>query len=346
MKKPATFVLYPVLCLPLIGCTPASVDEPLGNVPDFTLTERSGRTIHRQDLQGKVWVAAFIFTRCAGPCTQISGVMARLQRDLEHEKNVVLVSFSVDPEYDRPEVLQKYAAKYGADSERWLFLTEPSSNASSSASGASGIYALLRDGFHVGAGPNQGADRKPGNEVWHDTHLVVVDGQGRIREYIAGTEPQAAEQVEAAVRKLPVRSILPEVNAFLNGTSAVLLVFGYACIKRRQVLLHKVSMLAALATSAAFLACYLIYHYLAGEKTSQFSRDPAWIWWAYILILVSHSILAAAVAPLAIYTAYQGLRDRLPQHVRLARWTLPIWLYVSITGVVVYWMLYRLYPSP
>jgi putative membrane protein len=138
---------------------------------------------------------------------------------------------------------------------------------------------------------------------------------------------------------------LPAVNAVLNGTSAVLLALGYVAIRQQRIRLHKTCMLTALAVSAAFLASYLYYHYVAGEKTSKFPRDT-WVWWLYIAILVSHSLLAAVVAPLALYTAYLGLRDRIKRHVRVARWTLPLWMYVSVTGVVVYWMLYHLYPSP
>ena len=138
---------------------------------------------------------------------------------------------------------------------------------------------------------------------------------------------------------------LPLVNAVLNGTSGLLLTAGYVSIRRRWVVLHKICMLTALVVSTAFLASYLYYHYVFGEKTSKFPRGT-WLTWVYFAILISHSVLAAVVAPLALFTAYQGVRNRLARHVKVARWTLPIWLYVSITGVVVYWMLYHLYPSP
>jgi uncharacterized membrane protein YozB (DUF420 family) len=137
---------------------------------------------------------------------------------------------------------------------------------------------------------------------------------------------------------------LPTVNATLNGTSAVLLVLGYAAIRRRAVAFHKTCMLSALTVSLVFLASYLYYHFAVkhGEPT----RFPGtgWIRPTYFSILISHTLLAIIVAPLALITVYLGLRDRLPRHSRLARWTLPLWLYVCITGVVVYWMLYRLYP--
>jgi uncharacterized membrane protein YozB (DUF420 family) len=136
----------------------------------------------------------------------------------------------------------------------------------------------------------------------------------------------------------------PTVNAVLNGTSGVLLTLGYVAIRWRRVTMHKVCMLAALAVSVLFLASYLHYHFVAGRQPTRFTAEaPDWVRGIYFAVLVSHTGLAAVVAPLALITAYQGLRDRLARHVRIARWTLPIWLYVSVTGVVVYWMLYRLY---
>jgi uncharacterized membrane protein YozB (DUF420 family) len=139
---------------------------------------------------------------------------------------------------------------------------------------------------------------------------------------------------------------LPSLNAALNGTSAVLLVAGYAAIRRRAIAIHKACMLGALAVSIVFLACYLYYHLVVrkGEPT-RFTAE-GWVRPLYFTLLASHTVLAALVAPLALVTAYQGLRLRYKRHVKIARWTLPIWLYVSVTGVVVYWMLYHLYPSP
>lgn len=137
---------------------------------------------------------------------------------------------------------------------------------------------------------------------------------------------------------------LPAVNAVLNSTSAVLLVLGYVAVKARRITLHKICMLTALTVSAVFLASYLYYHFVVkGGKPTEFTAG-GWPRIAYFTILISHTLLAMAAAPLALYTTYLGLRGRLARHVRIARWTLPIWLYVSITGVVVYWMLYQAYP--
>lgn len=136
----------------------------------------------------------------------------------------------------------------------------------------------------------------------------------------------------------------PTLNACLNGSAGILLLAGYLAIRRRQIGLHKACMLAALTVSAIFLGCYLYYHIvIRGGEPTRFEGPPL-ARTIYLAILLSHTILAIAVAPLALTVAYFGLRDRLDRHVRLARWTLPIWLYVSATGVIVYWILYHLYP--
>jgi putative membrane protein len=144
---------------------------------------------------------------------------------------------------------------------------------------------------------------------------------------------------------------LPAVNAVLNATSALLLVSGYAAIRRRRVTLHQTCMVAALVVSALFLASYLFYHLAVrhGAPTrfaDRWPQAPDWVRYLYYAVLTSHTLLAVPTAPLAVITAYLGWRARFARHVWLARWTLPVWLYVSVTGVVVYWMLYRLYPSP
>jgi uncharacterized membrane protein YozB (DUF420 family) len=141
---------------------------------------------------------------------------------------------------------------------------------------------------------------------------------------------------------------LPAVNAGLNTLSAFLVVLGYLAIrpaKDRHIAFHKTCMLSAVLFSALFLASYLYYHFVV--KSGQPTRFTAGGMAAYIYyaILLSHTLLAVAAAPLVLVTAYLGLTDRLARHVRLARWTLPIWLYVSTTGVIVYLMLYHLYPS-
>ncbi len=139
---------------------------------------------------------------------------------------------------------------------------------------------------------------------------------------------------------------LATVNALLNGLATVLLVVGFVLIKCRREDAHRRVMLAAFGVSVVFLICYLAYHvWPVGAKATPFSGSGA-VKTAYYAVLVSHIILAAAVPVLAIRTIYLGLRDRRAAHRRWARWTFPIWLYVSVTGVAIYLMLYHLYPAP
>ncbi len=132
---------------------------------------------------------------------------------------------------------------------------------------------------------------------------------------------------------------LPAVNAFLNGTSFVFLVTGYFLIRSGRREAHRKAMLGAFTASVLFLACYLFYHFQVGSV--RFERTGL-IRSVYLTILLTHTVLAAAVPALAIVTLRRGLGGELEKHRRLARWTFPIWAYVSVTGVVVYWMLYRL----
>ncbi len=135
-------------------------------------------------------------------------------------------------------------------------------------------------------------------------------------------------------------TILPTVNATLNGISGVFLLVGYVLIRRRQITAHRNAMLGAFASSTLFLISYLLYHWHAGSRP--FTGQGA-IRYVYFAILISHVILAAAILPMAISTLSRGLRGRYADHKRIAKWTFPIWMYVSVTGVIVYWMLYRMY---
>lgn len=130
----------------------------------------------------------------------------------------------------------------------------------------------------------------------------------------------------------------PAINASLNATTAAFLLAGYAAIRSRRTALHRTCMIGAFTTAVVFLISYLYYHAHAGSTPFQ-GQGP--IRTVYFAILLSHTVLAAAIVPLAIVTLRRGLKNRHPAHEKLARWTLPIWLYVSVTGVAVYWMLYR-----
>jgi len=135
-------------------------------------------------------------------------------------------------------------------------------------------------------------------------------------------------------------SIFPALNATLNGASAVLITAGRALIGRGKVRLHRACMIAAVITSSIFLVCYLYYHAHVG---SVHFPGQGWVRSLYFGILVSHTVLAAAVVPLVLLSLNYGLRARFDRHRRISRWTFPVWLYVSVTGVVVYVMLYRIY---
>jgi putative membrane protein len=132
---------------------------------------------------------------------------------------------------------------------------------------------------------------------------------------------------------------LPALNAALNATSAALLTVGWVAIRRRRIGLHRACMLAACGVSAAFLVSYVCYHYVAGSRPF---LGQGWLRAVYFPILISHIVLAATMVPFVLTTVYRALSGDFVRHVRIARLTLPVWLYVSVTGVVVYLLLYHL----
>ena len=141
---------------------------------------------------------------------------------------------------------------------------------------------------------------------------------------------------------------LPAVNATLNGLSAVLLAIGFYHIRRKNVPAHRRCMLAAFASSILFLICYITYHsylaYVLHRGPTRFT-DPAWFRPIYLTILGTHTILAMAIVPLALITLSRALHQRFDRHRRIARWTWPIWMYVSVTGVLIYYLLYCQFPQ-
>jgi cytochrome oxidase Cu insertion factor (SCO1/SenC/PrrC family) len=175
-------VCIAALCAGCLSSVPELPD--LGSVGDFQLTERSGRTVTQADLQGKVWVASFIFTRCTGPCPQVTGTMARLQSQLPARDDVRLVTITVDPDRDNLEDLRAYADHFGADKDRWLFLTGTKDV----------IDPLCIHGFGVGVDRSTRKDVPPGQEVTHSTKLVLVDRHGHKRGYLDGRQVDDAGQ--------------------------------------------------------------------------------------------------------------------------------------------------------
>jgi len=138
----------------------------------------------------------------------------------------------------------------------------------------------------------------------------------------------------------PQYAVFPGLDASLNGTSAVLLLIGRGLIKRGHMIAHRAVMIAALISSSLFLASYLYYHWHVGSVHFQ---GQGWVRPLYFTILISHTLLAAVIVPMIILTLSRALRERYDRHRAIARWTYPLWLYVSVTGVVVYLMLYRLF---
>jgi putative membrane protein len=137
-------------------------------------------------------------------------------------------------------------------------------------------------------------------------------------------------------------SDLPLLNACLNGASAVLLSIGYAQIRKQRIIAHRNCMISAFITSTLFLISYLYYH--AHVKTTHFV-DPPWFRPIYLTLLLTHTILAAVIVPMVLITLSRALKQRFDRHKAIARWTWPIWMYVSITGVVIYLILYQIFPQ-
>ena len=187
----------------VVGCDPTSTTPvrptftPIP-LPDFTLTERSGKEVSKADLKGKVWVAAFVFTRCSGPCPRVSATMAKLQSQLAEVPDARLVTFTVDPAHDTPEVLSRYAENFQADPERWLFLTGDESK----------IHEIVKDGFAIDRRVNPEA--VAGESVEHGTWLVLVDRDGDIVAHydgIPGKDGEAAFEEQIAELVVHVKEL-------------------------------------------------------------------------------------------------------------------------------------------
>lgn len=137
-------------------------------------------------------------------------------------------------------------------------------------------------------------------------------------------------------------NVLPHVNASLNFLSGVLLICGFIHIRRGNIPAHRACMLSAVSCSVVFLTCYVIYHAHAGRTVF---LNPTWFRPYYLAILISHTILAVAIVPLIVVTLNRALRARFDRHKRIARWTWPLWMYVSVTGVIIYLLLYHIFPQ-
>ena len=357
-------------------------------IGEFALTERNGQTVTKADLLGRPWVVAFIFTRCAGPCPRVTGQMKLLQDYIQKSGlDVRLVTISVDPKFDTPEVLTRYADSFKADPQMWYFLTGDRDE----------IYRLIRKDFRMPVGEQTTAGAASGYEVLHTTNILQLDEQGRVRgkydslddvemaklrrvlsgkapapinydedpEQQQGQAPEASnadqtpdeQQSKEEVSKpvLPQKSsaapawvlALPAVNASLNALATALLLAGYRAIRWGKTVMHRRLMLSTFAVSVAFLVCYVVYHFALNHYTGESSKrfpgvGPAKVF--YLSMLASHVVLALFVPFLAVATIYRGLKGQWQKHRKIASVTYPIWLFVSVTGVMIYVMLYN-WPS-
>jgi protein SCO1/2 len=185
-------LLSAVLCIitfVISGC--AKAPPPLRALPDFALTAVTvdgTSPLDLRALRGRVWIADFVYTSCAGPCPMLTANMAGLQKRLP--KSIGLLSFTVDPDHDAPEVLAVYARRFGADPQRWFFVDgdKPA------------LMRLFRDGFQIGVAESAAAE--PGQNVAHTTKFVLLDGEGRIRGYYDGDDSAALDKLAADARRL------------------------------------------------------------------------------------------------------------------------------------------------
>jgi protein SCO1 len=300
----------------------------LRRAPEFRVTERSGAPLERRDLLGQVWVADFVFARCPTACPAMNSAVVELRKRVPELK---VVTFTVDPEHDTPAYLKTWVETMGLAQEGWFWGSGRSEN----------------EMQEIAAGFLQSAGRE-GTQVVHSERFVVVDRFGRLHEAVSmldpetfGRDPEALSRVEAAARRLLAQPRwvlkLPQVNAGLNGTSAALLLLGLALIKGKRIGLHKACMLGALGISALFLVSYLSAHHFLGSTPY---RGQGGLRGVYFSILLSHTVLAAVIVPLAGVTVFQAFSGQIERHRGWAKWTFPLWLYVSVTGVVIYFMLY------
>jgi protein SCO1/2/putative membrane protein len=302
--------------------------------PNFHLTDQNGQAVSLSDLRGKAWVVDFIFTQCAGPCPVMTSKMVGLTHSI-HSPNVRFVSFSVDPANDTPAVLRQYAKDRGATDPRIHFLTGDPKN----------IYDLVQSGFKLTAQP---ASKE--TPILHDEHFLLVDGDGNVRGAYMSNDDEAMARLVSDANTLAAQGVdwiarFPAINASLNATAGILLCIALMLIKANKVRAHAVTMILALVASTAFLACYVTFHYLkvkAGVTVTRFPDHP--LRPVYLGILLSHTVLAIVVVPLVIMTVVRAARRQWDRHRRIASPTFWMWLYVSVTGVVVYWMLYQLAP--
>jgi protein SCO1 len=291
-------------------------------------------------------------------CPRITSVMKDLTRRLS-DSSALFASISVDPEFDTPPVLSAYAQRFNAPPDRWYFLTGDKEE----------IRNLIQARFKLGIQEASPEEKAAGSEaITHSDRLALVE-DGQVVGFFESSDSTSLDSLVSVARRRALAGWikkLPALNASLNGLSAMLLLLGWALIRKRSagngstslqaglspeiplttrpfVRAHVIVMLTALTFSALFLTSYLVYHSQAGS-TPFSSTGPSRV--LYFSILLSHTALAIAVVPLIALTLLRASRRQYSKHVVMAQTTFPIWLYVAITGVVIYLMLYHLPISP
>lgn len=303
------------------------------------LTDQEGRPVALAGEPGRASVVAFFFTRCNQSCPLLMEAMRRLHGDLGRH-GIQFVAVSVESQHDTVAVLRDYAARQNAN---WRFLTGDPTR----------VRAVAGQ---LAVGIEEDPTQPLGRHISHSNRLFVLNPEGKpiaAMEVVQRLEPTAVESAfyldEAALRRVKLAaldagatlirpSLLPHVNCALNGGAGLLLLAGWFFIRRKMPKAHAAAMLSAVAVSAFFLASYLYYHWFAGD--TKFSGTGS-VRIAYFAILISHVVLAVVTVPLVLLTLWRAFRGQFDRHRRIARWTLAIWLYVSVTGVLVYLFLYQ-----
>ena len=344
------------------GAPPADSDDRFGPVLDFSFDDSRGGTFALADLKGQPWVGVPFFLRCTGPCPSITRDIREHLHDQLDGTDIKIVSFSLDPEIDTADALASYAESIDVDPDRWIFLSAETEEA---------MHDFVRQGLKVPVSRNEGV-ADPGLAITHGTRMPVIDPEGRIAGWYDIADPSLTNDdmtpmaaqpiVEERFRTLENRARavggyelragsrstrIPLVNACLNGLATVLLVLGFLAIKGGHRRRHEALMKLAFLASALFLCFYLYYHFvvlpISGGPTKFNGTGAAKA--AYLALLASHVVLAAINLPMVLRVLWLAHREDWVRHRRLARWTFPIWLYVSVTGVVVYLVLYPFNPA-
>lgn len=341
-------LVCPQLALAQVDSSPeAGSDFRATAVEDFTFTERGGEEVSLEDLLGTPWVAVPFFRGCTGPCPSLTSDLHTTFQERLAGSPVRVVSFTLDASVDTPEALDEYAKTYGIDSDRWLFLTGDDK---------AELQRFVRESLKVPVSESEEAGIEYGQSITHGTRLPVIDAEGFIAGWYecARVNFEDPADFEASIDALASRALalvqksnLPLFNAIMNGLATVLMLLGFAAIKRGDREGHGKLMKAAFAASAVFLAGYLYYHLAVQSKLGPTKLNATGaVLTAYYVMLASHILLAIVNLPMILRTLWLAHKEDWERHRWWAVRTFPIWLYVSVTGVIVYLVLYPLNPTP